>query len=233
VKPHRARVSRISQPTCRIVGVTLDSDTHAALERTIEWLGVPWHDAMTTRLERYATWLTSEGFEVGGIGPHERRRVWRRHLLDSLLLGKGFTGETLLDMGTGVGLPGLPLAIAFPHSSVVLVARAGRRADAVRRAAAVLDIAVEVLQADLHTVHRAVDRVVTRATLPPSGAVRAAIRLLNEEGEAWIALGHQVRNDRRADWRSIAAPEGWKAGLIEVPAEILDSPVWMLRIART
>lgn len=212
--------------------MTLDSDTQAALCRTIEWLGLAWDDSMTDQLERYADWLTSEGVQTGGIGPDEPRRLWRRHLLDSLLLGKGFEGRSLVDLGTGVGLPGIPLAIAFPASAVVLVERAGRRVDAVRRVAAVLGLSIEVVQGDLRRVRLAADRVVTRAALPPVEAVPAAIRLLNERGEAWIALGHQG-GDRLAQWREIGAPDGWTSRLIEVPTEILDSPVWMLRIART
>ncbi len=212
--------------------MSLDEDTQAALHRTLEWLGIPWDDARTERLERYAAWLSAEGVQTGGIGPDEVSRLWRRHLLDSLLLGKGFDGGgSLLDMGTGVGLPGVPLAIAFPGSSVVLVERSGRRVDAVRRAAAVLDLAVDVVQDDVRRVRFAVDRVVSRATLPPHDVVPAATRLLDERGEAWLALGRRTRP--LDDWCAVAPPEGWITTLVEVPAEILDSPVWMLRIART
>jgi 16S rRNA (guanine527-N7)-methyltransferase len=185
-------------------------------------------------MHTYAHWLATEGLKMGGIGPSETPRLWNRHLLDSLLLGKGFpTNGSMLDMGSGVGLPGMPLAIAFPDADVILVERSGRRADALHRVAAILERSVTVIHQDVWTVSASVDRVVTRATLPPAQAVAAAIPLLGERGEAWVALGRGADGAQVAAWRGIASPEGWVGSVVSSPADILDSPAWMLRIART
>ncbi len=203
-------------------------------ERIAAWLGIRWTDGQVAQMNAYADWLATEGLKIGGIGPSEIPRLWNRHLLDSLLLGRGFPANgRLLDMGSGVGLPGIPLAIAFPDAEVILVERSGRRVDALHRVAAILGRSVTVLHQDIRAVETLVDRVVARASLPPAQAIRAATPLLTEAGEAWVALGRGADGAQLAAWRQLVAPEGWAASVVSSPPDILDSPVWMLRIART
>lgn len=214
--------------------MSFDASARAALERTVRWLGLPWAAEQTELLQRYAAWLVNEGVAAGGIGPEEPQRVWRRHLLDSLLLGKNMASDArVLDIGTGVGLPGIPLAIAHPGATVILVDRSGRRIDALHRALAILQLEVVVVHEDVARIETKADRVVSRASLPPGEVAARATTLLADGGEAWVALGWGRDPDRSADWQRIALPPGWSGTVVEVPAEILDSPVWVLRIART
>jgi len=211
----------------------MDTDRRAELTRTVGWVGIPWAAHQTEALARYAMWLGTEGIAIGGIGPAERPRIWKRHILDSLVLGRGCLGaSTVLDIGSGVGLPGIPLAIAFPDTRFTLVERSGRRTDALHRAAAIVGCPVEVVHDDVARVRRVVDRVVARASLTPQEAVNVAVPLLDASGEVWVALGRNPSDDRVNAWATISAPEGWEATLVVVPPEILDSSVWMLRIAR-
>ena len=81
--------------------------------------------------EQYADLLVTEGVVRGLIGPREAPRLWERHLLNSAVLGDLVPqGVTVGDVGSGAGLPGIPLAIARPDLEVTLiepevVARAG------------------------------------------------------------------------------------------------------------
>lgn len=72
--------------------------------------------------EKYAELLATRGIEWGLLGPREVDRLWARHLLNSVAVaGEVPEGARVVDVGSGAGLPGLPLAIARPDLSVVLL----------------------------------------------------------------------------------------------------------------
>lgn len=80
--------------------------------------------------EEYARWLVTEGVTRGLIGPREAPRIWDRHLLNCAAVAELLpAGVTLIDVGSGAGLPGLPLAIAGPDLTVTLVESMARRTD--------------------------------------------------------------------------------------------------------
>ena len=77
---------------------------------------------------RYVRALATDGVVRGLIGPREPARLWSRHVLNSAavaqLIGEG---ATVVDIGSGAGLPGIPLAIARADLSVTLVEPLERR----------------------------------------------------------------------------------------------------------
>ena len=65
--------------------------------------------------------LAGAGVERGLIGPREVDRLWDRHLLNSAAVAELLIeGERVVDIGSGAGLPGMPLAIARPDLEIVL-----------------------------------------------------------------------------------------------------------------
>lgn len=50
-----------------------------------------------------------------------------KHIMDSLMVGQVLNGEHFIDVGTGPGLPGIPLAILFPEKKFVLLDSLGKR----------------------------------------------------------------------------------------------------------
>jgi 16S rRNA (guanine527-N7)-methyltransferase len=79
---------------------------------------------------RYAEMLATAGVERGLIGPREVDRLWERHILNSAALGELVEPDTrVVDIGSGAGLPGLPLAIARADLTIVLVEPMLRRSD--------------------------------------------------------------------------------------------------------
>lgn len=72
--------------------------------------------------QAYVDILSEEGVLRGLIGPSEPGRLWSRHVLNSVVVGEAIgDGLRVVDIGTGAGFPGIPLAIARPDLDVVLV----------------------------------------------------------------------------------------------------------------
>ncbi|MGU3436295.1 16S rRNA (guanine(527)-N(7))-methyltransferase RsmG [Actinomycetes bacterium M1A6_2h] len=70
----------------------------------------------------YHASLATDGVERGLIGPREVPRLWERHLLNCAVVAELIpTGASVVDIGSGAGLPGIPLAIARPDLRVCLV----------------------------------------------------------------------------------------------------------------
>ncbi|MGB2567741.1 16S rRNA (guanine(527)-N(7))-methyltransferase RsmG [Micromonospora citrea] len=76
----------------------------------------------------YAELLATDGVVRGLIGPREAPRIWDRHLLNCAAVAERIAqGATVIDVGSGAGLPGLVLAIARPDLQVTLVEPLARR----------------------------------------------------------------------------------------------------------
>nr|WP_308042588.1 16S rRNA (guanine(527)-N(7))-methyltransferase RsmG [Micromonospora sp. PLK6-60] len=76
----------------------------------------------------YAELLGTDGVVRGLIGPREAPRIWDRHLLNCAAVAERIPqGATVIDVGSGAGLPGLVLAIARPDLEVTLVEPLARR----------------------------------------------------------------------------------------------------------
>ncbi len=191
---------------------------HPSTERVLDWLGAT--DVEWELLETYARWLTTEGIPGGALGPSEAERLWQRHIDDALSFAAGFEtppGE-LWDIGSGAGLPGLPLAILFPETAVTLLDRSGRRCALLRRVTRMLQLPnVSVVQGAFEDVGP-VEAVTMRAVLPPHQAAPTVQRLLRPGGVGVVGLAR--RSDPDPAWFRLGGK------VVEVP--VLDPPGWLL-----
>lgn len=188
------------------------------LDAIAGYLGVELTQNQIDLLHTYRDWLVAEAIPAGGLGPDEADRVNERHIGDSLVFFR-FLGSRpeVWDLGSGVGLPGIPLAILSPNSSFSLIDRSGRRCDLMKRAVRVLGLGnVEVVQEEIDELVGPTDAIVSRGTHPPLRMLSTVRRLLKPHGVAVVA----------GSWKSPPAEEGWET--IEVPAEVLDHTVWIL-----
>lgn len=195
------------------------------------WSGRELATAQINQLSRFETLLRQEASRAGGIGPNETKRLWGRHIGDALLFGIALAGAaSCVDVGSGAGLPGIPLAIAFPEIHFALVDRSGRRCDLLRRTVAVLRLTkCQVVHKDVEDVDNVFDALVSRAALPPEQLVIHVKRLLGPAGVA--VIGHSRVGRSRS--KPLLMPSGLIAHYVNVPADILDSPVNLLRIEPT
>ena len=71
---------------------------------------------------RYVGRLATDGVRRGLIGPREVSRLWQRHMLNSAAVAEAVPqGARVVDVGSGAGLPGIPLGLARPDLEITLV----------------------------------------------------------------------------------------------------------------
>jgi 16S rRNA (guanine527-N7)-methyltransferase len=98
---------------------------HAAPEAAARVFG----DALP-RAERYVARLAGDGVARGLIGPREVPRLWERHVLNSAAVAEAIpAGARVVDVGSGAGLPGIPLGLARPDITLTLVEPMARRVE--------------------------------------------------------------------------------------------------------
>ena len=94
-----------------------------------------------SQAQTYARLLTEVGTERGIVGPAEAARIWDRHLLNCGVISRLIpTRCSLVDLGSGAGLPGIVLAILLPHARVTLVEPMARRAEFLTECVAALGL---------------------------------------------------------------------------------------------
>ena len=162
-------------------------------------------DAIADRLYRdnyktirqYVDILVSRGVDWGLIGPREIGRLWERHILNSIALESLIhEGCRVADVGSGAGLPGIPLAILRPDLEMTLIEPMLRRSNFLTEALDELglDDRVTVVRgraedADLH-----VDVVVSRAVAKLATLINWTADLIVESGSL-LALKGQSADD--------------------------------------
>jgi 16S rRNA (guanine527-N7)-methyltransferase len=78
----------------------------------------------------YVARLASDGVTRGLIGPREVPRLWQRHILNSAAVAEAVPeGARVVDVGSGAGLPGIPLGLARPDLALTLVEPMARRVE--------------------------------------------------------------------------------------------------------
>ncbi len=208
---------------CRLV--------HPDVAAVLRAFDLPWSADQSVQLDRLVDWLKSEARSAGGIGPGEPEILENRHIADSLLyLPPDLEADEVLDIGSGIGLPGLVLAIAHPSVGFTLVDRSGRRADLMKRAVRITGVDnVIVEQRDVRRdAPPAADLVTMRAVFPPDLAAEFVAGL--SARAAVIGLSRTGEPPGLAD-RIAATHLDFD---VEVrKSEILDPPSWLLIMART
>jgi 16S rRNA (guanine527-N7)-methyltransferase len=185
---------------------------------------------MEDQLMSFGSWLIDEAVPAGGLGPSEGPRVVDRHVADSVVfagpLGDRPVVGHLVDLGSGVGLPGIPLAIVMPTVAVTLLDRSQRRCDLARRAIRVLNIQnADVMQRDFAEPGRTWDAATMRAVLRLETAVPAVLKVLGPGGVGILGL----RRETMVEAPDVGALD---CDVVTVPAEVLDSTVTLLRMRR-
>lgn len=151
--------------------------------------------------ERYVGILAGAGIERGLLGPSEVDRLWGRHVLNSAAVAELVSdGQSVVDIGSGAGLPGIPMALARPGAHITLVEPLLRRADFLAELVAELGLDVTVIRgrAEDKNVLRQVgeaDAVTSRAVASLDKLARWSMPLLREDGLMLAMKGERAQEE--------------------------------------
>ena len=151
-------------------------------------------------LRLFAEHLAQWGEELGLVGPRERDRLWTRHILNSGLVAHKLGPETLIDIGSGAGFPGLVIAAMRPDIQCVLIEPLGRRAHWLREEAVRLglkNVSVRNERAEEAAGHVIADYVTARAVSALKTLVPLAAPLLKAGGELVLMKGQKIEDEVR------------------------------------
>ncbi|TJZ80073.1 16S rRNA (guanine(527)-N(7))-methyltransferase RsmG [Rhodococcus oryzae] len=187
---------------------------------------------------KYHLSLATDGVERGLIGPREVPRLWERHLLNCAVIGELIEeGESVVDVGSGAGLPGIPLAIARPDLRITLVEPLLRRSVYLAEFAESvgLDILVVRGRAEQPGVIKEVggaDVVTSRAVAPLEKLARWSIPLIHEGGRMLAMKGSSAAEEISRDRASLTRMGAGKLEIVECGVDLLPTPTTVVRAER-
>ena len=150
---------------------------------------------------RYADLLAGAGGERGLIGPREVDRIWDRHILNSAAVSELIEPDArVIDVGSGAGLPGLPLAIARPDLSVTLLEPMLRRTEFLTEAIQDLGLPTLVVRGraeepSVRAQLAGADVVVSRAVADLEKLTRWCLPLLRAGGRMLALKGDRAESE--------------------------------------
>ena len=193
------------------LGLTLSADQHARLISFLDLLA-RWNQAYNLTAVR------------------DPLEMVARHLLDSLSVHPFLFGEQVLDIGTGAGLPGLPLAILSPERHFRLLDGNGKKIRFVRQAVLELGLGnVEPVQARIETYRPAAkfSTIVSRAVAAADILSIPHTELLARPGRLLLMKGRQSEPDGMPDNSGLSS-SAFSVHRLHVP--FLDEPRHLIEI---
>jgi 16S rRNA (guanine527-N7)-methyltransferase len=198
------------------------------LRSGIDSLGLALGDDAVRRLLDYRALLAHWNHAYNLTAVRDPQQMVVRHLLDSLAVLPYVRGPRLADLGTGAGLPGIPLAIAMPEIQVSLVDANGKKVRFLREAIRALKLDnVKAVQDRMENLGGEFDCISSRALSSLGDMLAAAGHLLAPEG-IWLALKGQ-----RPEAELAALPPGFALRAVHalsIPG--LDAERHLLVLAR-
>jgi 16S rRNA (guanine527-N7)-methyltransferase len=161
---------------------------HERLEQGIAALGLALPAGAVDRLLAYQALLQRWNGTYNLTAVRDPAEMVTRHLLDSLVILPYVQGDTLADLGTGPGLPGIVLAIAAPGRQILLVDSNGKKVRFLREAIRTLGLeGVRAVQSRVEEVEGSFDCVTARAFASLADMLGWGGHLLAPDG-IWLAM---------------------------------------------
>lgn len=189
--------------------------------------------------EAYRASLATDGAQRGFIGPREVPRLWERHILNCAVIGEAIPRNSkVADIGSGAGLPGIPLAIARPDLKITLI-------EPLLKRSVYLDEVVSLLGLENVTVVRGraeekavktqvglFDVVTSRAVAPLGRLAAWSLPLVRKGGKMLAMKGVSVGEELTRDAKDIRKAGGGEATILTVGEQHLQEPTTLISIPR-
>lgn len=187
---------------------------------------------------QFASMLTEQGVRRGLIGPREIDRLWERHLWNSAVLTELLpTDCRVIDVGSGAGLPGIPLALARPDLRLTLLEPMARRVSWLGEVIDELGLEVEVVRGRAEEKAMRVrfndqDVATARALAPLGRLARWCLPLVRPGGRLLALKGTSATDELQRDSGAIQAAGGTHGEVLTCGDGILDVPTTVVEIER-
>ncbi|KQB84663.1 16S rRNA (guanine(527)-N(7))-methyltransferase RsmG [Corynebacterium oculi] len=183
--------------------------------------------------------LATVGSQRGFIGPREVPRLWDRHVLNCAVIGEVMPEEaSVIDVGSGAGLPGIPLALARPDLRITLVEPLLKRSVYLGEVIEQLELSnarVVRGRAEEKALRAKVGKaevVTSRAVAPLGKLCQWSMPLVGKTGAMIAMKGASVHEELERDERQIRAAGGGRGEVIQVGTELLPEPSTVVRIPK-
>lgn len=186
-------------------------------------LGVALDGELGEQLARFLELLltTNQSFNLTAIT--DRHEAWHKHVLDSLTLVESLSARpdlrSIVDVGSGGGLPAIPLALALPDRSFTLLEATGKKARFLEEAARTLNLAnVQVVETRAETYGRSLgrerfDAATARAVARLPVLLELTLPLVRRGGVCFALKGAQAAQETQEAHRALALLGGQVSSL--------------------
>jgi 16S rRNA (guanine527-N7)-methyltransferase len=180
--------------------------------------------------QRYTEILAGAGVERGLLGPREVDRLWDRHILNSAAVAELLSAdERIADIGSGAGLPGIPLALARPDLRLTLIEPLLRRSEFLREVVDDLGLEITIVRgrAEDRSVREQVgemDAVVSRAVASLDKLTKWSVPLLRAGGRMVAIKGERAEEEIREHRRVMSSLGAGDVRVMRCGADYLEPP---------
>jgi 16S rRNA (guanine527-N7)-methyltransferase len=191
------------------------------------------------RAAEFVRLLEEHGVERGLIGPREVDKIWERHVLNSAVIEELFDkSERVVDVGSGAGLPGVPLAIARPDLRITLLEPMARRIawlEEVKERLSLDNVTVLRGRAEEGPIRKQLlncDVATARAVAPLEKLTKWCLPLLKGGGRMVALKGERAAEELERDGAAVGRAGGVNPRVVVVGADVLEVPTTVLIVER-